>query len=95
MLHGDSASEAFLSEIVGATAIENQRHMSMESLYEYGARAGFWRLHRLFTEREMPVVVFGDDLLRDEPAAATVRRIRYHPSSRAAVGALLKVVRGA
>lgn len=59
VLHGDAASEAFLSEIVGAAAIENQRHMNMESLYEYGARAGFWRLHRLFTERAMPVTVFG------------------------------------
>ena len=59
VLHGDSASEAFLSEIVGAQAIEAQRHMNMESMYEYGSRAGFWRLHRLFTEREMPVTVFG------------------------------------
>ena len=59
ILHGDTASEAFLSEIVGAQPIDNQRHMNMESMYEYGARAGFWRLHRLFTEREMPVTVFG------------------------------------
>lgn len=58
VLHGDTASEAFLSEIVGAQAIEGQRHMNMESLYEYGSRAGFWRLHRLFTERRMPVTVF-------------------------------------
>lgn len=59
ILHGDDASEAFLSEIVGAQSYEGQRHMNMESLYEYGARAGFWRLHRLFTERKMPVTVFG------------------------------------
>lgn len=59
VLHGDAASEAFLSEIVGAAAIEGQRHMNMESIYEYGSRAGFWRLHRLFTERSMPVTVFG------------------------------------
>tara|TARA_R110002096_G_scaffold21113_4_gene69039 strand:- start:16731 stop:17639 length:909 start_codon:yes stop_codon:yes gene_type:complete len=59
VLHGDAASEAFLSEIVGAAAIEGQRHMNMESLYEYGARAGFWRLHRAFTERKLPVTVFG------------------------------------
>jgi putative urate catabolism protein len=58
VLHGDAASEAFLSEIVGAEAIEGQRHMNMESLYEYGSRAGFWRLHRLFTERDLPVTVF-------------------------------------
>ena len=59
VLHGDAASEAFLSEIVGAQAIEGARHMNMESLYEYGSRAGFWRLHRLFTQYEMPVTVFG------------------------------------
>ncbi len=59
ILHGDNASEAFLSEIVGATAFENQRHMNMESFYEFGSRAGFWRLHRLFTERNLPVTVFG------------------------------------
>jgi putative urate catabolism protein len=58
VLHGDSSSEAFLSEIVGAQPIQNQRHMNMESIYEYGARAGFWRLHRLFRERDMPVTVF-------------------------------------
>jgi len=58
VLHGDAASEAFLSEIVNAQPIEGQRHMNMESLYEYGSRAGFWRLHRLFTERALPVTVF-------------------------------------
>ena len=58
VLHGDAASEAFLSEIVGAEEIQGQRHMNMESLYEYGSRAGFWRLHRLFTERRVPVTVF-------------------------------------
>lgn len=59
LLHGDNESEAFLSEIVGAQAYQNTRHMSMESLYEYGARAGFWRLHQLFTQRGLPVTVFG------------------------------------
>ena len=59
VLHGDAASEAFLSEIVGAVPVAGQRHMNMESLYEYGARAGFWRLHRLFTESGFPVTVFG------------------------------------
>jgi putative urate catabolism protein len=59
VLHGDDASEAFLSEIVGAAPIEGQRHMSMESIYEYGARAGFWRLHRLFTGNRVAVTVFG------------------------------------
>ncbi len=59
VLHGDTASEAFLSEIVGAAPWPGQRHMNMESIYEYGSRSGFWRLHRLFTERDMPVTVFG------------------------------------
>lgn len=58
ILHGDNESERFLSEIVGAESYAD-RHLSMESLYEYGSRAGFWRLHRLFTERNIPVTVFG------------------------------------
>ncbi|WP_373635736.1 allantoinase PuuE [Yoonia sp. SS1-5] len=56
-LHGDPASEAFLSEIVGAAAWPDQRHWNMESIYEYGARAGFWRLHRLMGD--LPVTVYG------------------------------------
>jgi putative urate catabolism protein len=59
ILHGDAASEAFLSDIVGAQPWPGQRHMNMESLYEYGARAGFWRLWRMFTARRIPVTVFG------------------------------------
>src|SRR5882762_11657254 len=58
VLHGDAASEAFLSEIVGAQALAGVRHMNMESIYEYGSRAGFWRLHRLFAERSVPVTVY-------------------------------------
>jgi OHCU decarboxylase len=58
ILHGDAASEAFLSEIIGAAPWVGQRHMNMESIYEYGARAGFWRLHRMFTQRAMPVTVY-------------------------------------
>lgn len=59
VLHGDAASEAFLSEIVGAARWPGQRHWNMESIYEYGARAGFWRLHRLFTGKQLPVTVYG------------------------------------
>ncbi|MBP1872743.1 urate oxidase [Ensifer adhaerens] len=59
VLHGDAASEAFLSEIVGAQAWPGQRHWNMESIYEYGARAGFWRLHRMFTEKGVPATVYG------------------------------------
>ena len=58
ILHGDAASEAFLSEIVGAAPWPGQRHMNMESIYEYGSRAGFWRLWRMFTERKLPVTVY-------------------------------------
>ncbi len=57
VLHGDAASEAFLSEIVGAAAWPGQRHWNMESIYEYGARAGFWRLHRLL--KDLPITVYG------------------------------------
>jgi len=59
ILHGDAASEAFLSEIVSAQPIPGMRHVSMESLYDYGARSGFWRLYRLFTERQLPLTVYG------------------------------------
>ncbi len=57
VLHGDAGSEAFLSEIVGAASWPGQRHWNMESIYEYGARAGFWRLHRLM--EDLPVTVYG------------------------------------
>ncbi|MEX0284483.1 MAG: allantoinase PuuE [Paracoccaceae bacterium] len=57
VLHGDEGSEAFLSEIVGAASWEGQRHWNMESIYEYGSRAGFWRLHRLM--RDLPITVYG------------------------------------
>ena len=59
ILHGDAASEAFLSDIAGAAPWPGARHWNMESLYDYGARAGFWRLHRLFTGLDIPVTVFG------------------------------------
>jgi len=59
ILHGDAASEAFLSDIAGAAMWQGQRHWNMESIYEYGARAGFWRLHRLFTRMGIPVTIYG------------------------------------
>ncbi|OAN69557.1 OHCU decarboxylase [Rhodobacteraceae bacterium EhC02] len=59
ILHGDAASEAFLSDIAGAAPWPGMRHWNMESIYEYGARAGFWRLHRLFTGAQIPVTVYG------------------------------------
>lgn len=71
VLHGDAASEAFLSEIVGAAPVPGLRHMNMESMYEYGARAGFWRLHRLFTERRLPVTVFAVAMALQRNTAVT------------------------
>ena len=59
ILHGDQQSETFLSEIIGASAFENARHMSMESIYEYGSRAGVWRVLALFRERQVPITIFG------------------------------------
>lgn len=59
VLHGDAASEAFLSEIVGAQPWQGLRHWNMESIYEYGARAGFWRLYRMFTEAGVPATCYG------------------------------------
>jgi allantoinase len=58
VLHGDAGSETFLSEIIGAQAFP-ERHLSMESIYEYGSRAGVWRLLRLFEQRNLPLTVFG------------------------------------
>ena len=70
ILHGDPASETFLSEIIGAPPFAGARHMSMESIYEYGSRAGFWRLHRLFTSHNIPVTIFGVAMaLERNPAA--------------------------
>ncbi len=58
VLHGDHESEAFLSEIIGAAPFANQRHMSMESIYEYGSRAGVWRILELFRSRGLPLTMF-------------------------------------
>ena len=75
VLHGDAESEVFLSEIIGAAPVVGQRNMNMESIYEYGSRAGFWRLHRMFTERDFPVTVFGVAmaLQRNPDAVAAMR----------------------
>ena len=67
VLNGDKYSETFLSEIIGAKAIKG-RHMSMESIYEYGSKAGFWRLDKLFKENKIPVTIFGVGLaLKQNP----------------------------
>src|SRR5262249_48796492 len=59
ILHGDATSEAFLSDVLGATPWAGARHMNVESMYEYGSRAGFWRLWRLFTKSDGPGTLFG------------------------------------
>jgi allantoinase len=78
VLHGDPASETFLSEIIGAQAFP-MRHMSMESLYEYGSRAGLWRILRLFEERKLPLTIFGVAmaLKRNPEAVAAFRQLGY------------------
>jgi len=83
ILHGDAASEAFLSEIVGAAPWPGMRHMNMESIYEYGARAGFWRLWRLFTQRGVPVTVFGvaTALARNPDVVAAMREAAWEIAS--------------
>lgn len=58
VLHGDNASETFLSEIIGAAAFKNARHMSMESIYEYGSRAGAWRILDMFKSYGLPITIF-------------------------------------
>ena len=59
VLYGDKNSETFLSEIIGAQPVNNDRNMNMESIYEYGSRRGFWRLYKDFTERKIPLTIFG------------------------------------
>jgi putative urate catabolism protein len=75
ILHGDRASEAFLSEIIGAQPVLGARQMNMESLYEYGSRAGFWRLHRAFTSRALPVTVYAVAMALERNPAAVAAMI--------------------
>ena len=83
ILHGDSASEAFLSEIIGAQPLDGMRNMNMESIYEYGSRAGFWRLYRLFTQRALPVTVYGVTMAleRNPDAVAAMREADWEIAS--------------
>ena len=83
ILHGDAGSEAFLSEIVGAAPWPGQRHMNMESVYEYGSRAGFWRLWRLFSGRKLPVTVYGvaTALARNPDAVAAMKEADWEIAS--------------
>lgn len=83
ILDGDAASECLLSEIVGAQAWAGQRNLNMESLYEYGARSGFWRLWRAFTRRDMPVTVYGvtQAMARNPEAVAAMKEAGWEIAS--------------
>lgn len=83
ILDGDAASENLLSEIVGGAAWPGQRNLNMESIYEYGSRAGFWRLHRLFTSRDVPVTVYGVTLAmaRNPDAVAAMKEADWEIAS--------------
>jgi putative urate catabolism protein len=83
VLHGDMASEAFLSEIIGAEPIPGSRHMNIESMYEYGSRAGFWRLYRMFTQRGIPVTIYGIAmaLARNPEAVAAMQEADWEIAS--------------
>ena len=79
VLHGDPASETFLSEIIGALPFQGARHMSVESIYEYGARVGVWRLFDLFRERQVPITIFAVAMALDRhPKVAEVARKDGH-----------------
>jgi putative urate catabolism protein len=83
ILHGDPASEAFLSDVLGAQPWPGQRHMNVESMYEYGSRAGFWRLWRLFSGHKLPVTVFAvaSALPRNPEAVAAMREAGWDIAS--------------
>jgi peptidoglycan/xylan/chitin deacetylase (PgdA/CDA1 family) len=83
VLHGDKASEAFLADVLGAQPWVGQRHMNVESMFEYGSRAGFWRLWRIFTMRQIPVTVFGVAvaLARNPQIVAAMREANWDIAS--------------
>ncbi|HEI8867258.1 TPA: allantoinase PuuE [Serratia odorifera] len=78
VLHGDAGSEQFLSDIIGAASYP-ERHMSMDSLYEYGSRAGFWRIHQEFQRRGLPLTIFGVAmaLARNPPVVQAIKNANY------------------
>ncbi|WP_323748402.1 MULTISPECIES: allantoinase PuuE [unclassified Phyllobacterium] len=83
ILDDDPVSESLLSEIVGAQPWPGQRNLNMESIYEYGARAGFWRLWRMFTRRSLPVTVYGVTLAmaRNPEAVAAMKEAGWEIAS--------------
>ena len=82
VLHGDKFSEIFLSEIIGAKSIKG-RHMNMESIYEYGSRRGFWRIHELFQEKKIPITIFGVGmaLKKNMDVCNAIKRANYEVAS--------------
>jgi putative urate catabolism protein len=83
ILHGDAASEAFLSDVLGAKPWPGERHINVESMYEYGSRAGFWRLWRMFTDANLPVTVYAvaNALARNPEAVAAMREVKWEIAS--------------
>ncbi|BCJ92234.1 chitin deacetylase [Terrihabitans soli] len=83
ILHGDAASEAFLSDVLGAQPWPGMRHMNIESMFEYGSRAGFWRLRDMFEARKIPVTVFGvaTALMRSPEHVAAMKESQWEIAS--------------
>jgi putative urate catabolism protein len=83
ILHGDRASEAFLSDVLGAQPWPGKRHANIESMFEYGSRAGFWRLWRMFTERKIKTTVFGvaTALMRNPEVVAAMQEAGWDIAS--------------
>jgi len=82
VLHGDKTSEVFLSEIIGAKPIKG-RHLNMESIYEYGARRGFWRIHDLFNKKKTPLTIFGVGMAleRNKEVCKAIKKANYEVAS--------------
>jgi putative urate catabolism protein len=83
ILHGDATSEAFLSDVLGAKPWPGRRHMNVESMYEYGSRAGFWRLWRIFTQANLPITVYAvaNALVRNAEAIAAMHEAGWEIAS--------------
>ena len=82
VLHGDKTSEVFLSEIIGAQPIKG-RHLNMESIYEYGSRRGFWRIHNLFKQKKIPLTIFGVGMAleRNKEICKAIKNSNYEIAS--------------
>ena len=82
VLHGDKTSEVFLSEIIGVQPIKG-RHLNMESIYEYGSRRGFWRIHDLFKQKKIPLTIFGVGMAleRNKEVCKAIKKANYEVAS--------------